>query len=242
MAYLGSTYTRFDPTRTIAAPRDADRFSGNASTLTFTLTRAVDAPTDIEVFVNNVQQEPMTAYNVIGTSLTFAAAPPSGTNNVYVVYRGFNTGVIGITLPDNSVTTSKLATNIRLFTVDNYTANGSATNFTLSDTPPDANTLMVAVNGILQTSPNNYTVSGSTLTFTSAPALNANVTIRHLGFRSSVAQTALTMVDVIATASLPAAGTSQNGRIVIEDAGSGDRNLILYAGGQRFRIDGGVAF
>jgi len=47
---------------------------------------------------------------------------------------------------------------------------------------------------------------------------------------------------VIATASLPAAGSAQDGRVVIEDVGAGDRNLILYAGGQRFRIDGGAAF
>lgn len=47
---------------------------------------------------------------------------------------------------------------------------------------------------------------------------------------------------VIASASLPAAGTTQNGRVVIEDNGTGDRNLIIYAGGQRFRIDGGSAF
>lgn len=49
-------------------------------------------------------------------------------------------------------------------------------------------------------------------------------------------------VDVVATASLPAAGSTQDGRILIEDNGTGDRNLILYAGGQRFRIDGGAAF
>jgi hypothetical protein len=49
-------------------------------------------------------------------------------------------------------------------------------------------------------------------------------------------------VDVIATASLPAAGSTQDGRLVIEDNGAGDRNLIVYAGGQRFRIDGGAAF
>jgi PIN domain nuclease of toxin-antitoxin system len=49
-------------------------------------------------------------------------------------------------------------------------------------------------------------------------------------------------VAVIATASLPAAGEDQDGRLVIEDAGAGDRNLIVYAGGQRFRIDGGAAF
>ncbi len=45
---------------------------------------------------------------------------------------------------------------------------------------------------------------------------------------------------VIATGSLPTAGAQQDGRVVIEDAGAGDRNLIIYAGGQRFRIDGGA--
>ena len=47
-------------------------------------------------------------------------------------------------------------------------------------------------------------------------------------------------VDVMATASLPAAGSAQNGRVIIEDAAVGDRNLIIYAGGERFRIDGGA--
>jgi hypothetical protein len=48
--------------------------------------------------------------------------------------------------------------------------------------------------------------------------------------------------DVVATASLPAAGSSMDGAILIEDAGAGNRNLIVYAGGERFRIDGGAAF
>ena len=49
-------------------------------------------------------------------------------------------------------------------------------------------------------------------------------------------------IPVIATASLPAASASLNGTIIIEDAGTGDRNLVVYAGGQRFRIDGGASF
>ena len=48
--------------------------------------------------------------------------------------------------------------------------------------------------------------------------------------------------QVLATGSLPAAGASMDGALIIEDAGTGDRNLILYAGGERFRIDGGAAF
>jgi hypothetical protein len=48
--------------------------------------------------------------------------------------------------------------------------------------------------------------------------------------------------EVAATASLPAAASSMDGGILIEDAGAGDRNIILYAGGERFRIDGGAPF
>jgi hypothetical protein len=47
---------------------------------------------------------------------------------------------------------------------------------------------------------------------------------------------------VVATASLPAASADMDGTMIIEDNGAGDRNLILYGGGQRFRIDGGAAF
>lgn len=47
---------------------------------------------------------------------------------------------------------------------------------------------------------------------------------------------------IVATASLPAAGAAQDGLVLIEDAGVGDRNLVIYAQGQRFRIDGGAPF
>jgi len=46
---------------------------------------------------------------------------------------------------------------------------------------------------------------------------------------------------IVARASLPAAGASQDGLLIVDDNGAGDRNLMLYAGGERFRIDGGSA-
>ncbi len=74
----------------------------------------------------------------------------------------------------------------------------------------------------------------------------ADATCRALscvvGLRDGGANLIETDVGVIATALLPSAATAQNGQIVIEDAGAGDRNLVIYAGGQRFRIDGGSAF
>src|SRR3990167_5957892 len=45
-------------------------------------------------------------------------------------------------------------------------------------------------------------------------------------------------VDVIATASLPAAAAAQDGRILIESAAASTENLIVYANGRRWRITG----
>lgn len=47
-------------------------------------------------------------------------------------------------------------------------------------------------------------------------------------------------LNVVATGSLPAAAAAMDGTMLIEDAGAGNRNLIIYAGGERFRIDGGA--
>jgi len=190
MSYLGSNLQTGDPTRTIAQPLDADRFSGNASTTVFTLSRAVGYPTDIEVVVENVQQEPTTAFTVNGTTLTFTEAPPIGTNNIYVIYQQSNNNA-QVTLADGSVTYAKLANNIRLFTSDNLTPNGNNSVFTLSEPPADANTVFVTVDGVVQRAPVHYTTSGTTITFTSAPPASSNVHVRHLGFRTSTTVTAI---------------------------------------------------
>lgn len=47
-------------------------------------------------------------------------------------------------------------------------------------------------------------------------------------------------IPIVATSDLPAASAAMNGTILIEDNGTGDRNIIIYVGSQRFRIDGGA--
>ena len=140
--------------------------------------------------MDNVQQEPTTAYNVNSTSLIFTEAPPTGTLNVYVVYKQ-STNNVQVTLADGSVTYAKLANNIRLFTSDNLSANGNNSIFTLTEPPADANTVFVTVDGVVQRAPVHYTTSGTTITFTSPPAANSNVHVRHLGFRTSTTVTAI---------------------------------------------------
>jgi hypothetical protein len=169
MAYLGLVSPAYDPTRAPVPQLDAERFNGDSANTVFTLTRQVVSPTDIDVFVSNVRQEPTVAYVVDGYTLTFTGAPPTGTNNIYVIYRGSGTFTYAF-VPDGSITYEKLAQNIRQFTVDTYTANGSGQTFVLSETPASANTLVVSIDGVLQVAPDNYSVSGTTLTFTEAPS------------------------------------------------------------------------
>ena len=58
--------------------------NGGAS---YTLTTAVANANELEVFVNNVRQEPAVAYNVSGTALTMTGNVAS-TDDFYVVYQG----------------------------------------------------------------------------------------------------------------------------------------------------------
>ena len=55
---------------------------------TYTLNRAVNNGEELEVFVNNVQQQPTVAYTASSTTLTFTENVPSATGNIYVIYRG----------------------------------------------------------------------------------------------------------------------------------------------------------
>ena len=81
MAYVGNS-----PASNFASVTK-DTFSGDGSTTAFTLSKAATT-NGVAVFVENVRQEPTTAYAVSGTTLTFTAAPVSASgNNIYVLHH-----------------------------------------------------------------------------------------------------------------------------------------------------------
>ncbi len=81
MGYLGN-----EPTSNFASVTK-DLFSGDGSTVAFTLSKA-STTNGVAVFVENVRQEPTIAYAVSGTTLTFTAAPVSSSgNNIYVLHH-----------------------------------------------------------------------------------------------------------------------------------------------------------
>ena len=88
MAYLGNT-----PTQQSFTPA-VDFFSGNGSTVAFTLSRPVASVAQVQATIENVPQNPGTAFTVSGNTITFDGAPPSGTNNIYVYYTSPITQVI----------------------------------------------------------------------------------------------------------------------------------------------------
>jgi hypothetical protein len=101
MPYLGN-----NPTANFATVTK-DTFSGNGSTTAFTLSKTATT-NGVAVYVENVRQIPTTAYAISGTTLTFTAAPVSGTNNIYVMHH--NTPVSTATHPSAQALTATSGT------------------------------------------------------------------------------------------------------------------------------------
>lgn len=153
---------------------------------------SVDVPgsntENLMVVLDNVVQEPDTAYTIHEDSssrprvLNFSESPDSSAV-IYAIHRGI--GGYNIAPPAGSVGQTELSDDMKSYTVDEFTGDGSTTGFTLSETPFSASALLVSIDGVIQKpgAGANYTVSGSTLTFTSAPAASQEIEARHLGVR-----------------------------------------------------------
>jgi len=92
MPYLGNTAaSRF------VSNRAASVYSGDGSTVAFTLEQVVTQDEDILVSVDGVIQEPSVGYAVSsGTTLTFTAAPSTNSgNNIFVYYLASQAGTVG---------------------------------------------------------------------------------------------------------------------------------------------------
>ncbi len=128
MAYLGPP-----PSQKLATPT-SQYFSGNGSATAFTLNRPVNVAEDLNVFVNNVAQQPGSgkSYTATGTTLTFDAAPDAGTNNVYVVYRGLAEPTTRLEHPSGQPLAATTGTFSGAFTSPGIDDNADATAITIS--------------------------------------------------------------------------------------------------------------
>ena len=107
------------------------QFNGDGSTTGFTLAQAVTSDQDILVSVDGVIQD-AAAYSVSGTTLTFSAAPASGTASIFVNY--LNLASEGVVPADENKGTfqagSIFRTNVQTLSIDTTitaTTNANAT-------------------------------------------------------------------------------------------------------------------
>ena len=139
MSYIGASPT------TAAFP--FDQFSGNGTTTAFTMSYAPASTTSMVVSISGVVQNPNT-YSVSGLTLTFSGAPPTGTNNIGVLFLG---------LPASGVSTPG---NTAYLTTTSFTATAGQTTFTPSGTY-QVGFLNVIRNGS-QLAPADYTATNGT--------------------------------------------------------------------------------
>jgi hypothetical protein len=132
-------------------------FTGDGSTQGFTIDsgRAVD---DVLVYVNGFLLTPTDDYTISSTTLTFTTAPASSAE---IVVRYLPLGTTGV------------------YTNDTATGDGSTQAFTI-DSGRTVEDVIVTVNGVSLVPSTDYTISGTTMTFTTAPAASAEISIRYL--------------------------------------------------------------
>ena len=131
--------------------------TGDNTTTDFTINsgRAVD---DVLVYVNGFLLTPTTDYTISGTTLTFVTAPATSAE-IVVRYLPLNSGGV--------------------YTNDTATGDNTTTDFTI-DSGRTIEDVIVSVNGVTLVPGTDYTISGTTLTFTTAPATSAEISIRYL--------------------------------------------------------------
>jgi hypothetical protein len=156
------------------------RFSGDGSTTAFTLDIAPGSVFDIEVFVENVRQDPNSAYSISGTTLTFTGAPPSGTNNIYVVHQAKSVGTIDVpalgvstaSIQADAITEAKIADDaVESEHLNNNIISGQTE---LAATPADTDEFLISDAGTIKRIDYSYIKAANTPAFSARTSGSIN--------------------------------------------------------------------
>jgi len=220
MSYIGN-----QSENKVSPARMREYVTGDGSATTFDLSHDIPGygAENLIVVVNNVIQEPATAYTITNDANGRPRRLDFGSGNVlattdtcYVIYQA--TGQIYHTPPANSVGYSQLEANLRSGRVDQFAGSAGASSntvFTLTETALNVNSIMVYVNGIYQRPTTNYTVSGTALTFTASLADTDEVDVHHMSIRSTVSHVA---DGSVGSANLKSEDFTINGNLTVTGA------------------------
>ena len=165
---------------------DVRAYTGDGSTTGYTVTSGADVE-NVLVFLNGVYQRPTTDYTVSSTTLTFGTAP---VNNESIIIKELVEG-------KNTFMSSSV---VRAFTGD-----GSTTGYTVSS-GKSVSQFLVFINGVFQRPTTDFSYSGSTLTFGTAPANADVIIVKELA--EGTGSSLLTIVDDSSTTTSLDAGES----------------------------------
>ena len=164
-----------------------ETFTGVTNQTSFALAMNPGSAYAIFVYLNTVFQRPGPDYTLTTvsgvTSLIFTTAPAAG-DEIYVRY-GMQAMPSGISsVGDGTLTIAKFAPST--FLVDSFvvTASAGQQDFTLTRNPGSVYAMFVIVEGIIQKPITHYTVSGTTLSFTSVLPVDSEVEVHLNGFPS----------------------------------------------------------
>jgi hypothetical protein len=204
------------------------RFSGDGSTTAFTLDVAPGSVLDIEVFVGNVRQDPNSAYTLSGTTLTFTGAPPSGTNNIYVVHQAKSVGTIDVpalgvstaSIQADAVTEAKIADDaVESEHLNNNIISGQTE---LAATPADTDEFLVSDAGTIKRIDYSYIKGSSTI------GGLTDVVVDATNFTDGI------LIQTNSDGSAPTTGTLSSaennigiGKDVFKSLTSGDKNVAI---------------
>jgi len=190
MSYVGNT--------PISAAFLTDTFSGNGATTAFTTTVAPANTSSIIVAITGVVQDPST-YSVSGTTLTFSAAPPTGTNNISVRYLG---------IPASGVTTTAYRT------VTNFTATAGQTSFSIPSYT--VGYIDVYRNGVRLVS-TDYTATTGTTVVLNNPCTAGDAVVTESFYVSSVLNAIPATAGSVSASNLAASGTGSSSNFLRGD-------------------------
>lgn len=218
MAFIGNTNI------TQAFTPAIDYFSGNASTTAFTLSRPVASVAQVQVVVNNVAQNPSSAYTVSSNTITFTSAPLSGTNNIYVYYTSPITQVIApgqSTVGLTQLTATGTPSSSSFLRGDNVWSSISSTNL------PAGTVLQVQRNQVTgrTTGANNFTYTTSAL---GSPSSTTGSKYLEVSF-TPISATSLILIQVYCSALSEQTNTSNAAAAGIWKNNTGAPLTVWYA-------------
>jgi len=151
---------------------------GDGVTTTYSLETSTNSASLLQIAIDGVLQE-VSSYSVSGGNLVFSTAPPLQSA---IEIRAF---------VQKEITSTDLKAS-------DFTGDGSTTSFTLGYSAVKSNTF-VYIDGVYQLK-NTYSVSGTTITFSTAPPLDSVIEVVIAAFTTSIINTP--SADSVGTAQL----------------------------------------